>query len=305
MTDSTTVGAKAPLEDLMVTMDVVDTVRHRNLIIDRELNSEDRRAKLMERLREIYRAQGIDVSDAALEAGVDALEKERFGYIPSEDGFATRLAHLYVSRDRWLKPLLLILLTLVAISAFWYFTQVLPAERERAELPELLEREHQATLQVATGADAIAQADALFNSAQRAISADDYSIAKGVYKELQALRDQVEVAYDIRIVSRPDELSGVWRVPSVNEAARNYYLIVEAVLVNGNTVAVPIRSEEDGRIRTVNTWGVRVDEATFEAVAADKRNDGIIQDDIIGVKPVGKITPEYRIRTTGATILEW
>ena len=89
----------------MVAMDVVDTLRHRDLIVDRELDSEGRRQRLIARLRDIYTAQGIEVSDAALSAGVNALEEDRFSYTPTTGGFSVKLARLYVSRRRWFKPL--------------------------------------------------------------------------------------------------------------------------------------------------------------------------------------------------------
>ena len=45
-------AAQPPLDDVMLAMDVVDTLRHDQLIVERELNEEERRAKLIERLRE-------------------------------------------------------------------------------------------------------------------------------------------------------------------------------------------------------------------------------------------------------------
>ena len=80
---------ETPLEEVMVAMDVVDTIRHRQLIVERELDAEGRRQRLIQRLRDIYTAQGIEVTDAALEAGVEALEQERFAYTPAPGGFAT------------------------------------------------------------------------------------------------------------------------------------------------------------------------------------------------------------------------
>jgi len=71
---------KAPLEDLMAAMDVVDTLRHDQSIAERELDGQERRNRLLERLRELYSAQGIEVPDHVLEEGIDALEQERFKY---------------------------------------------------------------------------------------------------------------------------------------------------------------------------------------------------------------------------------
>jgi len=42
-------------------MDVVDTLRHETKLLERDLSVEDREAQLIERLREIYTAQGIEV----------------------------------------------------------------------------------------------------------------------------------------------------------------------------------------------------------------------------------------------------
>ena len=65
------------LDEVLLAMDVVDTLRHRAQLVDRELDSEERRADLLERLREIYTAQGIEVPDHILLDGVKALEERR------------------------------------------------------------------------------------------------------------------------------------------------------------------------------------------------------------------------------------
>ena len=94
-------------------------------------------------------------------------------------------------------------------------------------------------------------------------------------------------------------------MPDVNPDARNYYLIVEGVDDRGAVVTRRVRNEEDGQIYQVRKWGIRVDEATFEAVAADKRDDGIIQDFVVGMKEAGMLEPAYKIPTGGGTITEW
>jgi len=91
----------------------------------------------------------------------------------------------------------------------------------------------------------------------------------------------------------------------VNPSARNYYLIVEAVGADGSAATATIRNEETGTSEAVRTWGLRVDEATFQAVARDKQDDGIIQNDVVGEKRAGTLAPAYRIATTGATITRW
>ncbi|MCZ7660789.1 MAG: DUF6384 family protein [Xanthobacteraceae bacterium] len=50
--------ARPPLDDVMLAMDVVDTLRHRQLLVDRELASEDRDRRMMDRLRRDLRLAG-------------------------------------------------------------------------------------------------------------------------------------------------------------------------------------------------------------------------------------------------------
>src|SRR5262249_40349092 len=77
----------APLDELMLGMDVVDTLRHRELMLEREVESGDREQKLLVRLRDIYSAQGIAVTDDVLAQGVAALREERFVYTAPTPSF--------------------------------------------------------------------------------------------------------------------------------------------------------------------------------------------------------------------------
>lgn len=296
---------KAPLEDLMVAMDVVDTVRHRDLMIDRELDSDGRRQRLLTQLRQIYEAQGIEVSDAALAAGVDALEQDRFKYQPTANSFSATLARIYVRRSRWIKPVVGVLLLGLVIWLVWYATVGLPEARLQAELPSKIEATHTRITTVSRSDEATQQASRLFDQAKRAIADGEHQDAVNLHAQMLSLLRDLETDYEIRIVSRPNEVSGVWRVPDINPDARNFYLIVEAVTSAGNVIPVRVQSEENGRIEEKTKWGLRVSEDTFEAVVADKRDDGIIQDDIVGTKQVGQLDPEYRVPTSGATITSW
>ncbi len=306
MTDALQSGSgQAPLEDLMVAMDVVDTVRHRDLLVDRELNADVRRQRLLDRLREIYAAQGIDVNDAALAAGVDALEQDRFSYTPTANGFSAWLARLYVRRGRWLKGVVGILAVALVIWLVWHYTVEAPAARAKAELPARIEATYARIEAIAASEVAAGQAGGLMREARLALAVDDRAKAMNVHTQLEALLRELEASYTIRVVSRPNERSGVWRVPDVNPDARNYYLIVEAVAPDGNVVPVRVRNEEDGRVVMQSAWGLRVDEGTYEAVAADKQDDGIIQNNVVGNKRAGHLDPEYRVPTSGATITDW
>jgi hypothetical protein len=303
----------------MLAMDVVDTLRHRDALVERELGADARDEALLERLKALYASQGMEVSEETLARGVAALRENRFAYRPPEPGLALTLARLYVDRGRWGRWLLggagAVLVGWVGYQALW----VWPAAREAAEqarsreavsqalvaLPARIDAAHDAAAGLARVDEALALAERHRDDARAALRAGDSAGASAALAHLEALRETLAREYELRIVSRPEERSGVWRVPEDNPSARNYYLIVEAVAGNGERLKVAVTNEEDARVETVIQWGMRVSESTFERVAADKRDDGIIQNNRFGVKRRGHLEPEYLFPTTGAALTRW
>lgn len=415
--------AKPPLDDLMLAMDVVDTLRHTDAIVKRELNSEDQDRALLRRLKEIYAGQGIEVPDAILAEGVAALREDRFTYSPPPPSLSRALARAYVNRGGWIKGLGLVVLIAVVIGAGYFFTVVMPEQRavesarqesiaainalpdrfaaafatatnlgarltaltpvgaatpyltrKKAELATALQSVNRIltseaakptppTLSSTANAGQVSAAKAVLGDRLGALASlegelagisseiDNLSTLLDLSRRLQQLEStmlplaegeqarfrtreligrasdqlalgelggsrssiaalgqlssQIGSSYTIRVVSRPGEQSGVWRVPPNNPNAQNYYLIVEGVDGTGKTVSVPIANEESGATETVSSWGLRVPQAEFERVRRDKQDDGIIQDDLVGSKRRGYLTHSYSIQTDGATITRW
>jgi len=295
----------APLDEVMLAMDVVDTLRHRELMLEREVTAEDRDQRLLVRLREIYTAQGITVTDDVLEQGVKALREERFVYTAPAPSFGRSLALLYVSRGRWGKWVGgAVALVAVAALAFELLI-VWPQTRAAETLPRDLQSAYQLIISETKDPKALEQAQQTLSEGQVALSRRDFGGAGAAIGQLRGLEARLEQQYELRIVSRPGERSGVWRQSEENPAARNYYLIVEAIAPNGAPLTIPIRNEETGNTRPVRRWGLRVDEATYESVAADKRDDGIIEKNVVGEKHRGELDPQYSVATTGAAITKW
>ena len=306
-------ASPAPLDDVMLAMDVVDTLRHREHIIDRELSEKAREADLMERLRKIYAAQGIDVPDRILKDGVEALKKSRFVYDPPAPGLQVGLARAYVNRWRWGRYVAIAGLALVVAWAAYTFGYRIPSERraeaQRIELSETIPGElEQLAVSIrdeARDPDAVERADVLLAAGKSAAAEGRRDAALEARAGLTALRDRLRQTYEIRIVSRPGELSGIWRIPDANPNARNYYLIVEAVDPSGSALSLPVQSEEDDTVRTVEQWGQRVPEEVFDAVRRDKQDDGILQGDVIGAKRSGYLEPDFTTPVAEGTITEW
>ncbi|MBN2034618.1 MAG: hypothetical protein JW836_15205 [Deltaproteobacteria bacterium] len=303
-----TAPRKFELDEVMLAMDVVDTLRHRRSLVEQELQSEDRERELIEKLRKTYADQGLEVSDEVIARGVRAMREERFTYRPPGKGVKTTLAHMYVNRGRWAKVILILFAVLAALWVGNYFISVRPAERERTELAResgSLDALRAEALKEAREPGVADKIEALFANADSAAQAGNLGNLQTARQALQYVRDMLRQEYTIQIVSRPGTPSGVWRYPAESGTARNYYLIVEAMSAAGQRLKLPITSEEDGKVRTVSEWGLRVDRQVYEQVRRDKEDDGIVNRKNVGVKKRGYLSPEYSVSTTGAAITEW
>ena len=289
------------LDDLMLSMDVVDTLRHRQNLVERELNSEERDQKLIERLREIYTSQGIEVTDEILSAGVAALKEDRFVYTPPKESFNVKLARLYVTRDRWMKWVGLA----VAIILMAWITYSMLVLGPIKRLPDNLAKAQEQVFSLAQEPEAKTLAKDYYDLGMSGLATGDTEQAKSALDSLNELSSQLDQTYKLIIVSRAGESSGIWRIPDRNKKAMNFYIIVEAIDAKGKLVPQYITSEEDGKTKKVSQWGIRVDEQTFNRIRADKQDDGIIQKNVFGSKKRHFITPNYNYPTTGASIYKW
>jgi hypothetical protein len=294
-------GTKPPLDDVMLAMDVVDTLRRRERLAKTELDESGREEDLKGRLRKIYADQGMEVSDSVIEQAVAALKEERFAYQPPPQTLGVRLARLYIRRGVWGKRLATFVGTGALLSAAYYFVVVVP----KAALPGELADLHREVAAIAQTPDARGAADRLYNAGEAALRADDSTAANESLAKLKDLRTLLSQEYTLRIVNREGEKTGLWRIPNVNTGARNYYIVVEAVDPADRVLTVPIVNEETRKTERVKRWGLRVDERTFRSVAADKKDNGIVDRDRFGYKQRGRLVPDYEMKTTGGAITKW
>ncbi len=409
------VPERIQLDEVMLAMDVVDTLRHQQDLVDQALAQDSRDAALTARIRAIYAEQGIEVPDSVIAEGVEALKKDRFVYQPPVSGFGRRLAHLYIDRWRWIRNLSIVgVIGVVAWGAYEAPRQIEQNRRVTAQTEQLqliqarlgeaearlaeLRRQQQTvslpaaplhvagqrlSLQAGSQAnraeEALAQArgvmppnprnnypsaferalaplltplteaeqaleagekglaelgqlgglanalqqaqavlagvtmapsvrnevDTIRRQAESALQAGEVALARGRIDRLNQISAVIDLNYQLRIVSRPDVQSGVWRHPVDNPGGRNYYIIVDAIGADGQPLALPITSEEDQQTRTVSRFGVRVPERVYEQVRADKQDNGLIDQSLFGEKRRGELDPRYHFAVAGGHITQW
>ena len=108
------------------------------------------------------------------------------------------------------------------------------AEREQRELTDLLPRAARAGLSGGSGRSPGSTRRAsgpigLLADGRSAIARRDAAGAKKAIGDLEELRSDLRREYVLRIVSRPGEQTGIYRIPARNPQARNYYIVVEPV----------------------------------------------------------------------------
>ncbi|MBI1211839.1 MAG: hypothetical protein GC190_10285 [Alphaproteobacteria bacterium] len=304
--------APQKLDELMLAMDVVDTIRHRELLVERELQQGARDDELRNRLREIYKGQGIDVPDSVIDEGIKALKDSRFVYVPPKPGVAVTLATMWVNRAHILWTLFSVVLFVVGLRVGYYLLverpPIVAAETARIELsetlPKALDTSYANVLRDAKVDEARTQAAALLANGKAAIARRDADEARGQVTALDALDAKLLQTYELRIVSRPDEDTGIIRSPSDSDA-ENYYLIVEAIGADGRAMNMDIANEENERTYRRSMWGVRVSEEVFDRVRNDKNDDGIVENNILGQKLRGELQVRYNMPVLGGTITRW
>ncbi|WP_321332763.1 DUF6384 family protein [Breoghania sp.] len=305
-------GNGQSLDELMLAMDVVDTLRHQEAVAEREIAQDGRDEGLKERLRRLYESQGLEVSDRILDEGIAALKESRFTYERTPAGLSRTLAGLWVRRGRVMAGIatLIVLFGMWSAYSSWItHSREQAAEAARIELTETLPANAK-TAEEAAMAEARTKAaqdrvQQLYRDATLALARADAPAARVAVASLETLRQSLVQTYQLRIVTRQGERSGVFRIPDANTSARNYYLIVEAVTPDGELLSFPIRNEETNATTVVSRWGVRVSQATYEAVRDDKMDDGILQNNILATKPRGALKPVYEMPVSDGAITKW
>jgi hypothetical protein len=305
-------GQAPKLDEVMLAMDVVDTLRHQEDLVEKELSQENRDEALKARLRELYEGQGLEVSDHILDEGIQALKESRFVYTPPPPSFARTMARLWVRRASIAK-VGVVVLALAAAAIGWQVwssrSERAATERARIELSSVLPRELSAAVEMTRKEAKVASAQEAVNTlaadGRAALAAGDATQARAAISQLAALRAKLAQQYVLRIVSRPGERTGFFRIPDVNQNSRNYYLIVEAIAPDGKVLSMPILNEENGKTETVTKWGVRVPKGTFDAVRRDKQDDGIVENNRLGEKKRGALKVDYLMPVLGGTITKW
>lgn len=297
-----TESAKA-FEEKLLTIDLVDGLRREQERLDLALDDRERMQELRTEIRAYYEQAGIVVSDALIDRAIAERQQQRFAFRPPKLGPAGHIAaRAWIYRGR----VTAIAGTIAVVaSGGWLIEQQLD-KRAQQQLAEA-ERAHANALAcLAESAAGAAPEDvAILEALQREGAALSPAGAEDWNREANATCAFFATPVRLRVVSESGEQSGVWRYFDGNRGARAYYLVVDALSASGAPVAVPFESAEDGREYRQARFAVRVDEALYERVRADKQDDGVLQDRDAGAKPANSLQWDLPAGFEPSFIAEW
>jgi hypothetical protein len=292
-----TAPEKLSLPELLRIMDVATTLRKEQEVVEEQLNFDQIKARLRERLLEAAKVAGEPVTPEQIDAAIDEYYDKLHSFEQPQWTFSVLLAHLYVRRATILK-------WLIGIAAVWALTWsllvsgLLPGEaRNRNELERLTrEINTRAAAVRVLAADEMVQGDVekLLATVETYQANQEPAKLDQVLKKLTALEGQLEAEYQIVVVNQSGQQSGIDRYYTDDQGERvsGYYLLLEARTADGRPVQVPIINRETGKMEQRSQWAELVPQEVYNRVAADKQVDGVLDESAFATKQRGQLEPQ-------------
>lgn len=337
------------MHDMLRIMDVASALRRERETAEAQLDVDAATAKLRERLLATAAAAGEAVTAAEVDAAIASYFARQHRYADPPPSWRRLRAHLWVSRVPVALGLAFVLLLVVGATALaGVFTAPAPVPSPAAVpspvpspvpqpapvAPAVTSPAPVAAPVASTPEDAFAVAWRRFQQALATagkLAADDGARARldqvaavadvaGPAKDLARLRaaqselDEVilrlDEQYEVTVVDRPGELSGIDRY--FRGKLSGYYLIVEARSADGRTLRRRIVNHETKSRDEVTKWGEEVDEVVWNRLVADKRDDGVVDDALFARKSRGTLAEQIVMRgadgkplVRGRSITSW
>lgn len=296
-TAATAAASELSLQEMLRVMDVAREMRKDRESAELVLQQSEVRSQLRQKLMRTAQLSGDRVTEAEIEAAIEIYFADRHRFEePSMTG-ELFLAHLWVRRKAILGTLAAGLLVAATVWGL-FFSPIAPmsptvrASRAAASVQEDASR-------LVTQIEGIAQDAAVVEMAQRLLreisvtSTLNPTSAIAARQQLAELYQQLSTQFTLRIARDPiDGASIIRRAPTDRSNAEGFYVLVEAVGPDGETIPQTIVDAETGVSKVVSMWGEQVPESVGKRLEADKLADGVLSEVEFGVKERGKLEIE-------------
>ncbi len=281
--------------ELLRIMDVATALRREREMAQKELAIDETKVKLRERLRAAAIESGDPVTEVEIEAAIGQYFATQHEFSEPRGTWKVFIAHAWVRRTT-IAVATCAALAVTAFSWWAFFSSSAPMSSTTRAKHQL--ESASASLETALGrARAIAANDAaraavdvLAREVEGARSLGDVPAMNQLATRTDALTRVLEESYELHVISRPNENSGVdaYYDDAAGKRLSGYYLVVEAR--SGDRVLErKVRDAELQRESTVRKWGEQVPKEVYDRVGGDRRADGIVDETLFATKRRGEL----------------
>ncbi|QDT00667.1 hypothetical protein HG15A2_40060 [Adhaeretor mobilis] len=310
-------GQDFTLVEMTRIMDVASTLRREQALVEQQLNIDQVKAKLRERLLAAAEVSGDSISAEQVDVAVEHYYDRLHTYQDPPFGLGTALAHVYVRRGTIMKWAIAIG---AVVAIFWGLLAggFFPGERRDAKLAnqayERLEETNEAIRQVTNNSSIEKEAAATLATAKALREEGDYQALEGLIAKQQLLAQTLMQQYELTIPSVPGQESAFpmdYTDANSQTVRSGYYVVVEAKAADGTPVRVQVRDRQTGKMTTTSKWAEQVPAAVYNRLKEDKQADGLLDDRLFGVKQRGERDLEVRMQgdsgvlDRGGQLTEW
>jgi hypothetical protein len=305
------------LPEMLRIMDVATALRQDRELVEKQLNVDELKARLRERLLASSTVTGEPVTPEEVDRAIDRYFASQNTFREPPRSIETALAHLYIRRltlAKWGGAALVAVLGawLLFVSPSAPFSPSGRARRELSNLNSSVARAVQTIRTIARDPAAVEQADRLARESETFAQQKDRERLATTLAALNDLSARLEEQYTLRVVSEPGNpkvKSGVDRyfTDETGRRVSGYYLIVQAVGPDGRPIKRRIKSVEakaDEPAEEVTVWAERVPKEVYDRLGRDKREDAILDEDTYGTKERGYLDERVTMKGPNGRPLE-
>jgi len=285
------------LSEMMRIMDVATEIRTQRETIEKEFAVDETKRLLREKLLKTTAITGERVTEAEVDAAIEAYFSTLYTYHEPKGSLAVLLARIYVRRDH-LAMMALLAVTLV-LAGWWTmhiattkFSSTARANRKAIRLEKEVRDELAQIRALAREQSITEDLDQLESEAKVARENLDNENLASIESRLSELATRLNDVYEVRILADPQQKSGF---PRYFEGRPAYYLIVYARNERGQPGRRSIESSETRKTSFIDSWAEQVPKEVYDRIAADKKADGILNETLFSVKKRGFRDEEIRI----------
>ncbi|MEQ8209665.1 MAG: DUF6384 family protein [Lacipirellulaceae bacterium] len=303
-------GEDFTLAEMTRIMDVAGALRREQALVEQQLNLDELKDELRQRLLAAAEVSGDSVTPEQVDAAVEHYYDRLHTFEEPPLSFETALAHVYVRRGTIMKWAIAIG---VVVATFWglLVAGFLPGERREAKLAS---RAYEAVEKNVAAIGKVSDESSIEEEAAAALATAKVLRDEGKIEDLRELglkQEKLLAAlmrqYELTIPSTPGEESAFpmdYTDANSKTVRSGYYVIVEARAPDGTAVKVPIRDRQTGKTNSTSRWAEQVPEDVYNRLKADKQADGLLDERIFGIKKRGERNLQVRLNGSSDTAIE-